>query len=176
MAHGCGGPVRFGSFPRPVPAGSRIKRFGSAGSVRFLIPSCKFEDMPENAQSALPARVCRAAVSIYIYIYMNYIYIYIYILYMYASMCVYMSREGWGLRRERSKRCPTVYSHAYIYIYIYMYVYIYIYIYIYTHVCIHVFSLSLSLSIYVCALPQAASTAKPQAKIQESRSLSHGGS
>ena len=23
------GPVRFGSFPRPVPAGSRIKRFGS---------------------------------------------------------------------------------------------------------------------------------------------------
>ena len=37
------GPVRFGSFPRPVPAGSRIKRFGSVrfgGSVRFLIPSC----------------------------------------------------------------------------------------------------------------------------------------
>ena len=37
------GPVRFGSFPRPVPAGFRIKgsvRFGSAGSVRFLIPSC----------------------------------------------------------------------------------------------------------------------------------------
>ena len=37
------GPVRFGSFPRPVPAGSRINgsvRFGSAGSVRFLILSC----------------------------------------------------------------------------------------------------------------------------------------
>ena len=30
------GSVRFGSFPRPVPAGSRIQRFGS---VRFLIPS-----------------------------------------------------------------------------------------------------------------------------------------
>ena len=29
-------PVRFGSVPRPVPAGSGIKRFGS---VRFLIPS-----------------------------------------------------------------------------------------------------------------------------------------
>ena len=44
------GPVRFGSVPRPVPAGSGITRFGSvrfgsvrfgsAGSVRFLIPSC----------------------------------------------------------------------------------------------------------------------------------------
>ena len=32
-------PVRFDSVPRPVPAGSRIKRFGSAGSVRFLLPS-----------------------------------------------------------------------------------------------------------------------------------------
>ena len=31
------GPVRFVSFPRPVPAGSGINRFGS---VRFLIPSC----------------------------------------------------------------------------------------------------------------------------------------
>ena len=29
------GPVRFGSFPRPVPAGSRIQRFGSNRSVRF---------------------------------------------------------------------------------------------------------------------------------------------
>ena len=29
------GPVRFGSFPRPVPAGSRIKRFGSVRPVRF---------------------------------------------------------------------------------------------------------------------------------------------
>ena len=27
------GPVRFGSVPRPIPAGSRIKRFGL---VRFL--------------------------------------------------------------------------------------------------------------------------------------------
>ena len=34
------GPVRFGSVPRPVPACSGIKRFRSAGSVRFLIPSC----------------------------------------------------------------------------------------------------------------------------------------
>ena len=42
------GPVQFGSVPRPVPAGSGIKRLGSvrfgwfdsAGSVRFLIPSC----------------------------------------------------------------------------------------------------------------------------------------
>ena len=33
------GPVRFGSVPRPVPAGSGINRFGSAASVRFLIPS-----------------------------------------------------------------------------------------------------------------------------------------
>ena len=37
------GPVRFGSFPRPVPAGSSMKRFGSfrfgsAGSVRSLTP------------------------------------------------------------------------------------------------------------------------------------------
>ena len=31
------GPVRFGSVPRPVPAGSEIKRFGSGrfGRVRF---------------------------------------------------------------------------------------------------------------------------------------------
>ena len=29
------GPVRFGSVPRPVPAGSRIKRFGSVRPVRF---------------------------------------------------------------------------------------------------------------------------------------------
>ena len=35
------GSVRFGSVPRPVPAGSEINRFGSADSVRFLIPSCK---------------------------------------------------------------------------------------------------------------------------------------
>ena len=40
-----GGPVRFGSVPRPVPAGSGIERFGSvrfgsAGSVRFLLPPC----------------------------------------------------------------------------------------------------------------------------------------
>ena len=39
------GPVRFGSVLLPVPADSRIKRvgsvrFGSAGSVGFLIPSC----------------------------------------------------------------------------------------------------------------------------------------
>ena len=39
------GLVRFGSVPRPVPAGSRMKRFGSvrfcsAGSVRFLLPPC----------------------------------------------------------------------------------------------------------------------------------------
>ena len=34
------GPLRFGPVPRPVPAGSRIKRFGSAGSFRFLTPSC----------------------------------------------------------------------------------------------------------------------------------------
>ena len=40
------GPVRFSSFPRPVPAGSGIQRFGSVrfgsvrfGSVRFLVPS-----------------------------------------------------------------------------------------------------------------------------------------
>ena len=38
------GPVRFGSVPRPFPAGSEIQRvgsvrFGSAGLVRFLIPS-----------------------------------------------------------------------------------------------------------------------------------------
>ena len=32
------GPIRFGSIPRPVPAGSRIKRFGSVrfGSVRSV--------------------------------------------------------------------------------------------------------------------------------------------
>ena len=35
------GPVRFGSFPRPVPSGSTITRFGSvrfgsAGSVRLV--------------------------------------------------------------------------------------------------------------------------------------------
>ena len=36
------GSVRFGSVPRPVLAGSGIKRFGSAGSVRFLIPSCQW--------------------------------------------------------------------------------------------------------------------------------------
>ena len=46
------GPVRFGSFPRTVPAGSIINelhgsvrfgsvRFGSVGSVWFLIPSCQ---------------------------------------------------------------------------------------------------------------------------------------
>ena len=29
------GSVRFGSFPRPVPAGSRIKRFGSVRPLRF---------------------------------------------------------------------------------------------------------------------------------------------
>ena len=29
------GPVRFGSVPRPVPAGSRIKRFGSVPFGRF---------------------------------------------------------------------------------------------------------------------------------------------
>ena len=29
------GPVRFGSFLCPVPAGSRIKRFGSVRPVRF---------------------------------------------------------------------------------------------------------------------------------------------
>ena len=29
------GPVRFGSVPRPVPAGSGIKRFGSVRPVRF---------------------------------------------------------------------------------------------------------------------------------------------
>ena len=29
------GPVRFGSFPRPVPAGSRVKRFGSVRPIRF---------------------------------------------------------------------------------------------------------------------------------------------
>ena len=29
------GPVRFGSFPRPVPAGSRIKLRGSVRPVRF---------------------------------------------------------------------------------------------------------------------------------------------
>ena len=29
------GPVRFGSFPRPVPACSRIKRFGSVRPIRF---------------------------------------------------------------------------------------------------------------------------------------------
>ena len=29
------GPDRFGSFPRPVPAGSRIKRFDSVRPVRF---------------------------------------------------------------------------------------------------------------------------------------------
>ena len=39
-------PVRFGSFPRPVPAGSEIKRFGLVrfgrfGSVLFLFPSCQ---------------------------------------------------------------------------------------------------------------------------------------
>ena len=28
-------PVRFGSFPHPVPAGSEIKRFGSARPVPF---------------------------------------------------------------------------------------------------------------------------------------------
>ena len=28
-------PVRFGSFPNPVPAGSRFKRFGSVRQVRF---------------------------------------------------------------------------------------------------------------------------------------------
>ena len=35
--------VRFGSSLRPVPAGSGINssvRFGSAGSLRFLFPSC----------------------------------------------------------------------------------------------------------------------------------------
>ena len=41
------GPVRFGSFPRPVPAGSEIEWFGSAGSVRpvrfgFLFPPDKY--------------------------------------------------------------------------------------------------------------------------------------
>ena len=29
------GPIRFGSFPRPVPAGSGIKQFGSVRPVRF---------------------------------------------------------------------------------------------------------------------------------------------
>ena len=29
------GPVRFGSVPRPVPAGSGIKRFGSVRPIRF---------------------------------------------------------------------------------------------------------------------------------------------
>ena len=35
------GPVRFDLVPRPVPAGSRIKRFGSVRPVRFgvLFPS-----------------------------------------------------------------------------------------------------------------------------------------
>ena len=36
------GPVRFGSVPRPVLAGSKLNssvQFGSAGSVRFFIPS-----------------------------------------------------------------------------------------------------------------------------------------
>ena len=43
------GPVRFGLFPRPVPAGSRIKRFGSVrfGSVRPIRPvRCGFFLLP----------------------------------------------------------------------------------------------------------------------------------
>ena len=48
------GSVRFGSFPRPNPAGSRIKRFGS---VRFLIPSrmCRPLD-PRRASWGRPAQ------------------------------------------------------------------------------------------------------------------------
>ena len=40
------GLVRFGSFPRPVPAGSRIKRFGSVRPVQF-----GFLFLPESAIS-----------------------------------------------------------------------------------------------------------------------------
>ena len=36
------GPVRFGSVPRPVPAGSRIQRFGSVRPVRFGSVSYSF--------------------------------------------------------------------------------------------------------------------------------------
>ena len=36
------GPVRFGSFPRPVPAGSGIKRLGSVRLCRFGSVSYSF--------------------------------------------------------------------------------------------------------------------------------------
>ena len=49
------GPVRFGSVPRPVPAGSGMKRFGcSAGSVWFLIPSCYFHQPHHAVVTAEP--------------------------------------------------------------------------------------------------------------------------
>ena len=46
------GPVRFGSVPRPVPAGSRIKQFASVRPVRFLIPSCTQTDKQANKRAA----------------------------------------------------------------------------------------------------------------------------
>ena len=57
------GPVRFGSFPCPVPGDSRIKRFGSAGSVLFLIPSCLGHDRLSLCRESL---FSAGAVSIFI--------------------------------------------------------------------------------------------------------------
>ena len=39
------GSIRFGSFPRPVPAGSETKRFGSVRPVRFSRKSGRVDDV-----------------------------------------------------------------------------------------------------------------------------------
>ena len=46
------GSVRFGSVPRPVPAGSGIKRFGSVRPARFGSVSYSFLSKPANALEA----------------------------------------------------------------------------------------------------------------------------
>ena len=105
------GPVRFGSVPRPVPAGSGIKRFGS---VRF-------------------GRFSSVSHSLLIYIYI-YIYIYTYILYIniYLSLSISLSLYIY---------IYTYISYIHIYlslsISLSLYIYIYIYITYHCHITLH---------------------------------------
>ena len=109
------GSIRFGSFPRPVPAGSS-KRFGSVRFRRFGMVSYSFlvEVLVGRAAARHKALELSAAGQaskkediciLYIYMICVYIYIYIYI--------IHMS------------------------VYIYIYIYIYIHLHIHTYTCTH---------------------------------------
>ena len=166
------GPVRFGSFPRPVPAGSRIKRFGSVrfsrfGSVSYSFLSLRRHIRPVSNQvnsflnlrtSCLMALgfgqmkkgrsvpVCHSGQTIV----------------QIGLMNIEIDLNSWRETRlllllllHHCYLCVCIYIYITIYIYIYIYIYMYIYTYMYKGIYVYIYiqihtHLSLSLCVYVC--------------------------